>query len=157
MSVTALLATLGRRIAPVLVCTSMASAAFGLEGGSTSTSEPWQDVEPHTKPDASARADEKATRAADVQAEIARLQERLTTTPSAEKMQSCMQNCKRSPIISAGSHSKKWSHGIRSIQPMLRGQKYHAENLLAALKQLNEDFKARDIDFIFVPLVPYLH
>ena len=28
------------------------------------------------------------------------------------------------------------------------------KNLLAALKQLNEDFKARDIDFIFVPLVP---
>ena len=140
-----------------LVCVlgvSMMGNLNALEGGSTSTSEPWKNVTPYSKPDASTRTKEKAARQADIQAEVARLQARLKTAPSPEKMAELHGKLQTIVDNFGWEPQQEMVYGIRSAQPMLRGQNTMPKNLLSALKQLNEDFKARDIDFIFVPLVP---
>ena len=96
----------------------------------------------------------KSDQDADIQAEIARLQARLKTAPSEAKMEELHGKLQTIVDNFGWEPQQEMVYGIRSTQPMLRGQNTMPKNLLAALKQLNEDFKARDIDFIFVPLVP---
>ena len=108
----------------------------------------------HDKPSADVRAQEKATRQSDMQAAIERLQARLKTTPSEAKMKELHGKLQTIVDNFGWEPQQQMVYGVRSTQPMLRGQNTMPKNLLAALKQLNEDFKARDIDFIFVPLVP---
>ena len=154
MSLISRFGAMGRRVMPIVAYSAVLSAALALEGGSTSMSEPWKSVTPHTKPDASTRQAEKSAREADIKSEIARLQDRLKTTPSAAKMKELHDKLQTIVDNFGWEPQQEMVYGVRSTQPMLRGQNTMPKNLLSALKQLNEDFKARDIDFIFVPLVP---
>ena len=144
------------RLALGLLCLVGLSNVSAVEGGYLSTHPDWQG-KTHATPDAATRAKEKEARQADIQAQIAFLKERLKRVPSDAKMKELQTKLEQVHKDYGWVAEQGLVYGRRCIDPMLKDQHTLPENLLKAFIQLNNDFKARDIDLIILPLVPTPH
>ena len=133
------------------------NVGYALEGGSTSADKQWQQVTSHQPVDATTRQKELADRQQAIQDEIARLQARLKTTPSAAKMKELHDTLQVIHDNYGWEPQQGMIYGKRSIEPMLKQQDTMRKNLLAAFVQFNNDLQARGIDLIIAPMVPTPH
>ena len=131
-----------------------ASISTNLEGAVLSTDRAWpadlrnQSVTPEE------RAAEKSARAKAITADIARLQKRLNTAPSAA-VTATLHKKLQDIIDNKGFVAEQLMvYGIRDIEPILNGQDAFLGTMLDCLIQLNKDLAERDIDMIFMPLAP---
>jgi len=140
-----------------LVCSCIGtSATFALEGGDTSSNSAWSNVS-ITYPDAITRQKELRDRQAAIQADIARLEARLQRVPDESRMNQLHEELNKVKAAYGWEPKSELVYGIRSLDPMLKGQNTMPKELLAAFVQLNKDLRARGIDLIITPMAPTPH
>ena len=137
--------------------TSTALTVGGLEGGLTGQDPIWKKAPPVQQPTDAERAKEVAAREAAMKADIARLKERMSKTPSASDKKLIDDKLQVIYDTKGWSEESKTAYELGAIEMYQQGQTELPAETLEAFVQFNKDMKARGIDLILLPATPKLN
>ncbi len=145
------------RAAALLCVLQSNSLLYALEGGVTSTGKNWNSSITHEPVDEALRVEEQAARKKAIQADIQRLNDRLSRKASAADSEELMTHLENIRKQQGWAPEVGMVFGTRDILSITKGQDALHPNLLASFVQFKEDMAKRDIDVIFLPFPPTPH
>ncbi len=137
-----------------LACIFYGMHAHALEGGSTSDSYQWSSSLKNRPVNESERKAELSAREKAIQADIKRLNQRLTRTPSATDTAKLHKRLKEVMAQNGWVPEIQMVFGTRDTLPLIANDETLPTNFVDCILQLKKDLKARGADMIFMPLPP---